>query len=249
MVTKLKAAQLGTAAGVTVVIMNTQRIESIETALAAGEAAALAEQAAAAAAAALGATGAAATATAAAASSSSSSSEAGAAAGTAAASSASSASLPMASRPLSFSEAGIGTTFLPSARPVTGRKRWILSLNPEGAIVLDRGAVAAVVEARKSLFPAGVSAVQGDFDAQSSVQILSEEGQEVARALINYGSDECRKLRGRRSGDIADALGYLGAEALCDRDNIVVLGTAGEKREGGGGAGGAGGGGTMKGNA
>jgi glutamate 5-kinase len=239
MVTKLKAAQLGTAAGVTVVIMNTQRIESIETALAAGEAAALAEQAAAA----LGATGAAATATAAAASSSS---EADAAAGTAAASS---ASLPMASRPLSFSEAGIGTTFLPSARPVTGRKRWILSLNPEGAIVLDRGAVAAVVEARKSLFPAGVSAVQGDFDAQSSVQILSEEGQEVARALINYGSDECRKLRGRRSGDIADALGYLGAEALCDRDNIVVLGTAGEKREGEGGAGGVGGGGTTKGNA
>lgn len=122
-----------------------------------------------------------------------------------------------------FADRGIGTTFLPAPKPVTGRKRWILSLAPGGSLVLDAGAVEAVVGGRKSLFPAGVKAVTGDFDAQDAVVLLDASGHELARALVNYGADDCRRLMGHNSKQIASVLGYLGAETLADRDNIVLL--------------------------
>jgi glutamate 5-kinase len=80
-----------------------------------------------------------------------------------------------------------------------------------------------VVEARKSLFPAGVKAVVGDFDAQDAVTLVDVDGRELARALVNYGADDCRRLMGHHSKHIAAVLGYLGAETLSDRDNIVIL--------------------------
>lgn len=131
-------------------------------------------------------------------------------------------------RRLVFARLGFGSTLLPSAHPVSGRKRWILGLAPAGRIIIDAGAVAAVVRARKSLFPAGVVRVEGEFDASEAVAICSEAGVEVARALTNYGADDIRKIRGRRSKDVSEALGYPGAEAVADRDNIVrVLEAAG----------------------
>lgn len=234
MVTKLKAAMLGTAAGVTVVIMNTQRIERIENCLnSAAVAHAPASGAAPTSPALSGATAANSAADGAAASSVASASpatplesaEAKTSAFIAAAAANGHAGTPAAARTsLAFADIHTGTTFLPSAKPVTaGRKRWILSLNCEGSLVLDRGAAAAVVDSRKSLFPAGVVAIEGDFDAHDAVAVLNEDRIEIARALVNYSSDDCRKLKGKKSKDIQVVLGYLGAEALCDRDNIVVV--------------------------
>jgi glutamate 5-kinase len=133
------------------------------------------------------------------------------------------AGTPAGSRSLLFADLGIGTTLLPAPKPVTGRKRWILSLSPEGSLVLDAGAVAAITEHRKSLFPAGVLAVEGDFEAQDAVHLLDEHGRELARALVNYNAEDCRRLHGHHSKEIAGLLGYLGAETLADRDNIVIL--------------------------
>ena len=143
MVTKLKAAQLATAAGVAVVIMSTARIEVLDATLASAAAAAIA------------------------------------AVGSGA------APPPLA---MAFADRAIGTTFLPQARPdLPSRKRWILSLKPEGALVLDAGAAEAVSGAvRKSLFAVGVVAVEGDFEAQDAVAVLTEGRVEVARALVNY---------------------------------------------------------------
>jgi glutamate 5-kinase len=218
MATKLKAASLATAAGVTVVIMNTQRIDLVEATLASVAAAS--------------------TPTAAAAPSLDSPMPSSSAAASASASN-SAAVIPStifedaetsAQRLLqhqlrcgAFADQRIGSTFLPAPRPVTGRKRWILSLTPGGSLVLDAGACAAVTESRKSLFPAGVLEVVGDFEAQDAVQLLAKDGSEIARALVNYSADDCRKLRGRKSKEMAEVLGYLGAETLADRDNIVVL--------------------------
>jgi glutamate 5-kinase len=117
-----------------------------------------------------------------------------------------------------------GTTFLPYAKPISGRKRWILALPPAGQIVLDAGAVAAVVDARKSLFPAGIKEVKGDFESQvDAVSLVDEAGNEVARALVNYSTEEIKKIRGKRSQEIYLLLGYPGPEAVADRDNIVLL--------------------------
>jgi glutamate 5-kinase len=123
---------------------------------------------------------------------------------------------------LLFAERGFGSTFLPSPRPVMGRKRWILGLAPAGRLVIDAGAVAAVVGSRKSLFPAGILRVEGDFDSQDAVSVVDGEGCEVARALVNYTSFDLRRIRGKRSKEVTDTLGYPGAEAVADRDNIVL---------------------------
>lgn len=220
MATKLKAAALATAAGTTVVIMNTQRIDALQSTLASvapGTA-----------------SGAAAGPSAATATSASASTSASTAAehgllspGTAALNTIEETEqltpAQRAQQCLAFADRGLGSTFLPAPRPVTGRKRWLLSLAPGGTLVLDAGACAAVTEHRKSLFPAGVLRVEGDFEAQDAVQLVSEDGIEVARALVNYSADDCRKLRGHKSKETAELLGYLGAETLADRDNIVVL--------------------------
>lgn len=203
MQTKLKAAELATAAGVTVVIMSTARIEAVEETLKEGASTT-----------AILACGspplspprAAVTATAA----------VGAPCPTAG------SSLALKSR-CAFADRSIGTTFLPAQRPVTGRKRWILTLVPQGSITIDAGAVAAVGEQRKSLFPAGILSVDGSFDAQDAVILRSQDGLELARALCNFSSVDLRKIAGRQSKDTSELLGYLGAEAVADRDNICVL--------------------------
>ena len=241
--TKLKAAQLATAAGVTVVILNTQRIETIDATIVAATAAAVAAAAAAAAA------GAAAGSAAEAAPGSVASGAASAAAAAVAGAGGPAPPAPAVAPSTAFIDRGIGTTFLPVARPaIPSRKRWILSLAPEGGLVLDRGAVAAVVDGRKSLFAVGVVHVEGDFEAQDAIAVLTEERVEVARALVNFSSSDCRRLRGKRSSAAEGGSGSGGSggggggggaggggggtggggggeafEALCDRDNVVLL--------------------------
>lgn len=124
--------------------------------------------------------------------------------------------------PTLFVDAGLGTTLLPAAKAVTtGRKRWILSLAPKGAVKLDAGAARAVVEGRKSLFPAGVTDVTGRFDAEDAVSLVGPDGVEVARALVNYGADDLRRVAGKRSADAVE--GGLTHETVANRDRIVVL--------------------------
>jgi glutamate 5-kinase len=80
------------------------------------------------------------------------------------------------------------------------------------------------VRARKSLFAPGVAAVEGEWEAQDAVALVDDAGgAELGRALVNYSAAECRKLLGLHSADRADALGYHGAEAIADRDNVVLF--------------------------
>ena len=124
---------------------------------------------------------------------------------------------------LLFVERSVGTTFLPAPHPVRGRKRWILGLVPQGVLVLDAGAAAAVLGS-KSTFPAGVVDVHGSFDAHDAVSLVDAGGRELARGLINYTAADCRKVKGLRSRDCATLLESFGPEALVDRDNTCVIG-------------------------
>ena len=108
--------------------------------------------------------------------------------------------------------------------PVTGgKKRWVLSLAPAGSLLLDAGAAAAVA-AHKSLFPAGIVGVEGEWEAADAVALVrAEDGREVARALVNYSAADCRKLQGAQSRERAEVLGFEGAETVADRGHIVVV--------------------------
>jgi glutamate 5-kinase len=119
--------------------------------------------------------------------------------------------------------AALGTQFEPKPQPISARKYWIANgLIPNGKLYLDDGAVAAVCDRGKSLLAAGITNVEGDFQSQDAVQLCNSNGQEIARGLANYGSLELQKIQGRRSDEIAEILGYAGAETVIHRDNLVL---------------------------
>ncbi|UBF27863.1 glutamate 5-kinase [Kovacikia minuta CCNUW1] len=117
----------------------------------------------------------------------------------------------------------IGTQFDPQPRPASARKRWIAhGLVPAGKLYLDDGAVRAIRNAGKSLLAAGIIHIEGGFQAQDAVQLCDRTGQEIARGLVNYTSDELQKIKGCRSEAIATILGYPGAETVIHRDNLAL---------------------------
>ncbi|MGI9305878.1 MAG: glutamate 5-kinase [Gammaproteobacteria bacterium] len=119
-------------------------------------------------------------------------------------------------------------TFLAADLPrLSARKQWLASgLNVCGEILLDAGAVRALVRDKKSLLPAGVRAVRGDFARGDAVALKTESGGIVGYALANYNADAARRLCGARSADITNIIGYMHEEEMAHRDNMSILETA-----------------------
>ena len=116
------------------------------------------------------------------------------------------------------------TWFLTPANPVTARKRWIAgSLEPKGTLTIDAGAVAAL-RAGKSLLPAGVIRVDGQFARGDAVVVRGPDTHEIGRGLIAYDADDAEKIKGRSSSDAAQILGMSGRAEMIHRDDLVVGG-------------------------
>jgi glutamate 5-kinase len=114
------------------------------------------------------------------------------------------------------------TWFLAKSDPVTAKKRWLAGqLVPVGQVFLDPGAEKAL-QSGKSLLPAGVSRVEGNFDRGDAVIIRSASGVELGRGLIAYAADEAQRIIGKRSGEIAAILGYEGQDTLIHRDDMAL---------------------------
>ena len=125
-------------------------------------------------------------------------------------------------RPLTAIETGARVTWFTAALdPQTARKRWISAMKPKGSLTLDAGAVAALGRG-KSLLPAGVTRVSGDFDRGDPVRLDGPDGAELGLGLSRYTSDEAGAIAGHRSDAIADILGYPGRAALVHRDDMAL---------------------------
>ncbi|MGC9418390.1 MAG: glutamate 5-kinase [Rhodovulum sp.] len=125
-------------------------------------------------------------------------------------------------RPIKALEEGATSTwFRPKGDPQAARKRWIAAMKPRGAISVDAGAAAALGMG-KSLLPAGVLAVTGDFGRGDPVAILGPEGQGLGTGLVRYTADEARLIRGCRTGEIEAILDYPGRAALIHRDDMAI---------------------------
>lgn len=111
--------------------------------------------------------------------------------------------------------------FKAKGTPKAARKHWISAMKPQGEITIDTGAEAALKRG-KSLLPAGVSAVSGDFERGAPVVILNASGEQVAQGLACYSGTESRIIQGRQSGEIEALLGYPGRAALIHRDDMVL---------------------------
>ena len=114
------------------------------------------------------------------------------------------------------------TWFLANSDPVTAKKRWIAGqLEPSGAVIIDEGAEKALISG-KSLLPAGVKRVEGDFDRGDAVIIRAADGRELGRGLIAYGHQDAQRIIGKRSSEIAAILGYDGRATLVHRDDMAL---------------------------
>jgi len=87
----------------------------------------------------------------------------------------------------------------------------------------EAGAIQAICQGGKSLLAAGITKVEGEFSASESVQLCDQEGQELARGIVNYSSEEIDRVKGQHSERIASLLGYRAAETIIHRDNLVIL--------------------------
>ena len=118
----------------------------------------------------------------------------------------------------------IGTKLVAETMPIAARKQWLADhLQVNGRLVLDAGAVRALVHDGKSLLPIGVKSIEGAFERGAVVACVSTEGKELARGLVNYGASEARRILGKPSSDIMTILGYLDESELIHRDNLVLL--------------------------
>jgi glutamate 5-kinase len=125
--------------------------------------------------------------------------------------------------PLSvLASGGPCTWFLAHSDPVAARKRWIAgTLEPRGSVTVDSGAAEAL-RAGKSLLPAGVTKIDGSFERGDAVVIRNGEGVELGRGLAAYDHEEARQIIGRKSGELARILGFVGRPELIHRDDMVL---------------------------
>jgi glutamate 5-kinase len=118
----------------------------------------------------------------------------------------------------------LGTQLSASTEILTARKQWLADhLQVKGRVMIDAGAVRALVAEGKSLLPIGVVEVHGDFARGDVIACVGSDGREVARGLVNYSSEQARRIARRPSSDIEAALGFVEERELIHRDNLVVL--------------------------
>jgi len=126
-------------------------------------------------------------------------------------------------RPLQALQAGAqATLFRAHEGPRTARQNWISgSLEPKGSLHIDAGAQAALLDGN-SLLPVGVSAIDGTFERGDCVSILGPDGQDLARGLSAYASQDALRIMGQPSSAIAAQLGYHGRSEMIHRDDMVI---------------------------
>jgi glutamate 5-kinase len=117
-----------------------------------------------------------------------------------------------------------GTIFLPRETRIESRQRWLLSgLSSSGRLTVDKGAALALLKKKRSLLPAGIADVEGTFDRGDVVDIYDPEGNRIASGVANYCSADLLQIRGLKSGEITEALGYEYGDEAVHRNNLVLI--------------------------
>ncbi|HBT76855.1 MAG TPA: glutamate 5-kinase, partial [Planctomycetaceae bacterium] len=117
-----------------------------------------------------------------------------------------------------------GTIFLVQDTRLSAWKRWIgFAAQPDGILVIDDGAVQAIVERNKSLLAVGIVGCSGDFEQGEIVSLYDEKGTEIARGLTNYNRADLDRIRGKKTVDIRGILGVCSYRDVVNQDNMQTL--------------------------
>jgi glutamate 5-kinase len=103
------------------------------------------------------------------------------------------------------------------------RKRWMLSgLSTRGKLVVDPGAVLALIKQKRSLLAAGIRGVEGKFERGDIVNIYDSQGSRLGCGIINYSSADIATIKGAHSGKIVSLLGYDYGSEVVHRNNLII---------------------------
>ncbi|OGW40878.1 MAG: glutamate 5-kinase [Nitrospirae bacterium RBG_13_39_12] len=117
-----------------------------------------------------------------------------------------------------------GTVFKPKKEKLSSKKGWIAyGSRSKGSIVIDGGAVKALIQGGKSLLPSGIISVEGIFETGDAVYCTDSKGSRIAKGLTNYSSSEINKIKGKKTSEIEKVLGYKYSDEAIHRDNLVLL--------------------------
>ena len=117
----------------------------------------------------------------------------------------------------------LGTQIYSPVDTLESRKRFLLAgVNQHAVIIIDAGAKGAI-RAGGSLLPVGISTVTGDFDRGDIVPVRGSDGKDYAIGLVNYSSEEVRRIKGRQSGEIEELLGFAFGDEVIHHNNMTVL--------------------------
>lgn len=118
----------------------------------------------------------------------------------------------------------IGTRFVALENPLESRKRWIFAgPKPAGAVVIDKGAERALCQNGRSLLPAGIVALEGEFERGDTVRIMGMEQNELGRGIVRYSSRDLAQIAGRHSDEIVKYLGYGYGPVAVHRNDMILL--------------------------
>jgi len=118
----------------------------------------------------------------------------------------------------------IGTFFPALTTSLDSRKRWILAgPSPAGKIFVDLGAAKALRDGGRSLLPAGIVAVEGEFKRGATVLIVDPDKNELARGIVRYAGIDLQQIKGCQSEQIAEHLGYFYGPVIVHRNDLILL--------------------------
>ncbi|MDR2852466.1 MAG: glutamate 5-kinase [Burkholderiaceae bacterium] len=121
----------------------------------------------------------------------------------------------------------IGTLLLAHTPKHRARQRWMADhLQLRGAVCVDAGAAAKLLEAGKSLLPIGMTGVEGEFSRGDVIAVRDPQGREIARGLANYSSGQARLLCRKPSTQFEFLLGFAAEPEMVHRDNLVLMADA-----------------------
>ncbi|MDD5313141.1 MAG: glutamate 5-kinase [Dehalococcoidia bacterium] len=117
-----------------------------------------------------------------------------------------------------------GTFFVARDSKLESRQRWLLSgLCCMGKLILDKGAVTALLKKNKSLLPAGIVKIEGNFNRGDVIDFYDTDNNQIGSGITNYSSSDLQKIKGAQSSKIAGILGYEYGDEAVHRNNLVLL--------------------------
>ncbi len=107
---------------------------------------------------------------------------------------------------------------------LAARKQWLgFAAAPKGSVIIDEGAVNAILQRGSSLLPVGIKQITGTFNSGDVISINRLNGDEIARGLVNYPTLELQKIAGKKSSQIEDILGWHPYDEVVHRDNLIII--------------------------